>query len=665
MKRVISFIIVLILISSFAACRKERPAEADHTEPPQALASDKPAGEQTEQPTQAPEPTSEPTSEPTPEPTPELAPLPTEAPLPDDPADYGHCIRDAEVLFFIPFGDGEDCVGFKEADMFADPFNEGPNSFCVSDGRVFVVDSVNLRVIENENGKTRYIPIEGLSYFNLETFTVIGDTMYFSGFEYESDYIFAFDMSGREIERIRLPHFDSIEFVHTLFERDGKIAFLTGNLEMYVYGDGEWSKECVFGVDPKISPKTTWTFFGNTVKVDTGANTLPAVYLYDENRVYALVYSFFGSAEEGEGYQSENLLDLYSFTVFDSYGRVIGCSYYDTENAKYYPKESMFVSPEGEMYLMLCEEEGVYVTKPNLRRRYVDRLMEQRSIFGAQVASLPAGGEYGPQAFAVADGGIYFTNSALNGVAFLSMDGTAQRTVVSGGQELDLTGATHLYIGAERIYVIAAGKLYAFEKETGELITAVTLPDTRQREYELDDGPWYEEEGFAASIVLISETDGRLCLTVRENVQVMSAYVVDLENAAIEKTRDHGVGISYNLPTQGDDEDDDDDYKTPWCVVEYYDLNHLWRINIGERDFKRMIGYIEDPKLSVVEAYETDEHGNTVRKALVYEAEGRLVYESVDITDENVLCFTLGDDNNIYALVLEGDAVNVVLLNIY
>ncbi|MBO4563704.1 MAG: hypothetical protein J5772_08880 [Clostridia bacterium] len=653
MKRVISFIIVLIFISSFAACRGEHTAEAGHTEQPQAAVSEKP----TEQPTQAPEPTTEPTPEP--------APLPTEAPLPEDPADYGDCIRDAEVLFFAPFGDGEECVGFKQGDELSDPFDGGPNSFCVSDGRIFVLDSVNKRVIVYDNGETSYILVDGLSYYDLETFTVIGDTMYFSGSEYESKRIFAFDMSGRQLESIPVPDLghdiEDILFIHALFERDGKLAFLNDELRLFVYADGEWTEECDFEVDPIIYPKTTWTFFGHTVNVDTGVNTLPGVRWYDENRVYVKVLGFFGSAEEGEGFKSENLLDVFSFAIFDSYGRVIGCSYYDTENAKYYPEESVFVSPEGEMYLMLCEEEGVYITKPNLRRRYVDRLMEQRSVLGIEVASLPADGEYGPQTFAVADGGIYFSNSAMNGVAFCGMGGTAQRTVVSGGPELDLTGATHLFIGAERIYVIAAGKLYAFEKETGELMAAVTLPKTRQREYELDDGPWYEEEGFAASIVFISETDGRLCLTVRENVQVMSAYVVDLDNATIEKTRDRGVSASYNRPVH----DGDDDYNTPWFAFEDLDAHHMWEFRIGDRSFKRLLGYLTAPIQPVVEAYETDEQGNTVRKVLIYSKAGELILESADITDENVLCFTFGDDGNVYALVSEGSAVNVVLVDLY
>ncbi|MCR5807967.1 MAG: hypothetical protein K6G56_00240 [Clostridiales bacterium] len=67
----------------------------------------------------------------------------------------------------------------------------------------------------------------------------------------------------------------------------------------------------------------------------------------------------------------------YSYRVYNYEGELIGATVVDLRNNREsYPHGSMFVDSDGTLYVMSNMQDGVYITKPNLRTEYVSHLGE-------------------------------------------------------------------------------------------------------------------------------------------------------------------------------------------------------------------------------------------------------------------------------------------------
>lgn len=647
MKKLISILMTVIILLSLVGC-------ADNTVPaattvPTAAPTAVPTVSPTDEPTPIPTFTPEPTAEPTPTPR----PLPTEAPLPFDTSMIGDCIADAEVLAFIPFG--EDGLGFADD---IDVISLSPEDFIVEDGVIYVLDAINARVAVYRDGELSFIEFEGLNPFSnyyenyYGVMAVVDERIYVCSGQYGVTKLHVYNMEGERLDDLDLPvprHAMDGMFVHRLYNNNGVLSMMDSDLSIYELHDGGFVKTGEIGVDPAgWYSKKTFTIGEDSYYLSTGADTLPDFLMFTDDRVFFKVYGTYGS---GLGFNA-----MCSYAVLDRDGRLIGASYLPASKVLNNVESPLYVSSAGELYVMAVSKDGVTVTKPNLRRQFVDGLIEGRSVLGTVVASLDGMGDSSLD-FVVRDGEIYVLNSELHSVIRYTADGEPILRVALGIE----TEGKRLFVGEERIYVAAQNNaLYVFDKTTGELIHSVALPESRPKEYEHDAGGWYDRKnGFVGSIVFMSETEGRLCLTVRETEYVMSAYIVDLESSTVARSKEHGVRGQYNEIV------DVDDY-VPYFTFDDQDARHAWRIDEGDWRFVRLLGHTDLPLHPYAEVRITDENGNTSRKILAFSGrDGVLILESAAVADENVLGFTLGDDGNVYAMRRNGDRLEIVLMNMY
>ncbi|MBO6061498.1 MAG: hypothetical protein J6P98_05225, partial [Clostridia bacterium] len=186
-------------------------------------------------------PTEAPTPEPTvtPEPVPTLKPI-EEFPLPEDPEAVGDCIKEAEILAYLPFDDEELDLGFA-GEFEIDVYMRKPEAFWIKDGKAYVLDSVKNRVIVCEKEVYSFITFSDLDVWNYYmTMSIVDDTIYVFNTEEEMDCISVYDMSGAKLESIRVPKKAYKNGVSALFEMDGHLAMYDHGLVLYDYTDGEF-----------------------------------------------------------------------------------------------------------------------------------------------------------------------------------------------------------------------------------------------------------------------------------------------------------------------------------------------------------------------------------------------------------------------------------------
>lgn len=314
----------------------------------------------TEAPTEVAKPTLEPTA------------VPTEAPLPDDPEDIGDCIKDAEVLLFIPFGDDDECAGYDFARDGGATEDSGPQAFWISDGKIYLLDTVKKRVIVSDNGAINYIMLpETVRCPELETIVVIDDKLYACGIDInESEEILVFDMSGNVVERIAIPAGVKADGgVYYLSETEGSLALVDHQMTTWKLNDGSFDKIAKCTVDKNTENEMTIRQEDLVITIKPGADTHPALFMIRDGSVYTKVIVYDPTIPESGSEMC--------FRVYDYEGDLIGLTAVDCRNARVpYPDCPLFVDPDGTLYVMCWMQDGVYITKPNLRLTYTSNLGE-------------------------------------------------------------------------------------------------------------------------------------------------------------------------------------------------------------------------------------------------------------------------------------------------
>ena len=302
----------------------------------------------TESPTESPTPA--PTEMPTPEPT--LKPV-EEFPLPDDPDVIGDCIRDAEILAYLPFDDKELGLGFA-GEFEIDVYMRKPEAFWIKDGKAYVLDSVKNRVIVCEKEGYSFITFSDADVWNYYmTMAIVDDRIYVCNTEEEMDCISVYDMSGAKLESIRVPKKAYKNGVSALFEMDGHLAMYDHGLVLYDYTDGEFVERYDIAVEGVGKPELNITAGDKHYWLNAGKSTMPGIIRIIDDRVYCWVRE----------------LDIggYSYRVYTAEGELLGATSLDVENVLGYADSPMFITPEGNVYLMCCMKDGVYITEPHLR----------------------------------------------------------------------------------------------------------------------------------------------------------------------------------------------------------------------------------------------------------------------------------------------------------
>ena len=338
MKRIIALILTLIMICSLAACKN--------------------AGKDASLPTAAPTEESLPTT-----------------PVGELPEGYGDCFSDAEQLFFIEAGDGEDMIRY----FFWDDMMEGPAGFAVFGDTAYILDKFNDRILIVGPDGTRSLALsEGsfreYDYGNGETeelwygnrafsFCVCGDRIYVS-FDDEQPgnggpAAVAYDLTTGE--KTVIP--DEVGM-------GSAIKFYVANADgTEIYGSGSgmrWKlipEENRFEPADKIvieSDDSAWHY-----RFPNGDVSIP------KGETYSVEVLRWYSADAFviENVDFAGMLE-YSVRKYDMEGRLLGCSVLPV--GQYADPEPgwIYVSPEGEIYTMIFREEGAYITKPNLRPAY-------------------------------------------------------------------------------------------------------------------------------------------------------------------------------------------------------------------------------------------------------------------------------------------------------
>ncbi|MBO4848628.1 MAG: hypothetical protein J5586_05700 [Clostridia bacterium] len=350
MKRIISFALIFIMALSLAACRQPKEASVD--------------------PTDAPKPTetvTQPTEEPTPAPTEAPTPEPTEAPLPDDPDAIGDCFKDAEIILRIPYGDGEKGAGLEGPDSFGRDWYNGPESFAVEDGTVYILDTAKCRVIVWDGEGFSYIPFsDAPDCGHCSEMAVADDKIYIGNTEEEESIITVYDMTGNKLGNIPMPEDAAESGLNELFNADGRIFMSSNDLVFYELVDGEFVRAYEIDVDHAGEGRYSVVYGDLELVIESGSNTMIGVRRIIGDRVYCKVFEFDPAST---AIQTET-----SYRVYGADGDLIGMTVVDRDSVFALPGSEMFITSDGTLYVMCLMQDGVYITRPNLRLEYTSHL---------------------------------------------------------------------------------------------------------------------------------------------------------------------------------------------------------------------------------------------------------------------------------------------------
>ena len=273
-------------------------------------------------------------------------------------------LEDAQVIAFIPSGEGDDAIGFFEDEEES----VGPESFAVNSGNVYILDSVKNRIIAIENGETRYIPICGIDH--PAKFTIAEDRFYVI-----DESIKVFDIFGNSYCTLPYPEKVDESDVYRIYNNDGELCFLTHSLECYRLdpSSNKWTKDYTIGVDGRFEQIETLSLPNAKVDLDVGPTCLVQYHQHSENELLVGVYEFVPYLPVIE--------TEYTVRRYDMQGQLLGCTVVNNLEAYSLPNTVVNVDPyTGIVYTMLCREEGVYVTKPTFRMEYQSHMDELTEI---------------------------------------------------------------------------------------------------------------------------------------------------------------------------------------------------------------------------------------------------------------------------------------------
>ncbi len=273
-------------------------------------------------------------------------------------------LEDAEVLAFIPSGDGENAIGYYEDEEE----NVGPESFAVSGGDVYILDSVKNRIVAIEDGAARYIPVSGIEHPT--KFALVGDRFYIVG-----NGINVMDINGRILRSVSFPEKVAANDIYRVYSNGNELCMLTHDLECFKLNssDYEWIKDCQIGVDGRFEQIETLSLPNVKVDLDVGPTCLVQYLQHSESELLVGVYEFVPYLPVIE--------TEYTVRKYDMQGQLLGCTVINNLEAYSLPNMVVNVDPStGIVYTMLCREEGVYITKPNFRMEYQSHMDELTEI---------------------------------------------------------------------------------------------------------------------------------------------------------------------------------------------------------------------------------------------------------------------------------------------
>lgn len=193
-------------------------------------------------------------------------------------------LEDAEIMMFIPAGSGDYDISYYEDDGYV----VGPESFAVNDSNIYVLDTVNNRIIAKEKGTVRYVPIEGI---NQPVFlAVAGD--YF--IVIDESCIKVITINGEDCGELLFPEDVLPDDVYRIYGNNGDLYLLTHDLVCYKTHPliGEWIKLYDIDVDGRFEETECLTLPGAKVNIEAGRTSLIQYIQHAENEIVVGVYEF-------------------------------------------------------------------------------------------------------------------------------------------------------------------------------------------------------------------------------------------------------------------------------------------------------------------------------------------------------------------------------------
>lgn len=276
-------------------------------------------------------------------------------------------LYDAEQILYMPASNSKTTsVGYLEDE----PFNMGPESFVVEDGAIYILDTVNSRIIIENNNSFSTIDLPGVSY--PKHMCVANGKIYVT--DDESNALFEITRAKNTIDKYTLPDDMTSDFVYRIeSNKNGNISLTDQNLQTYSFDCVKhiWSKSakisCIADCDDEFIINTD---DGAAVTIRAGKNTAAQYITQSNGRIVLGIYEF---VPDVPVLKFERTIRFYN-----TEGEFVGCTLIEENEAFAYPSDDVYESSDGSIYVMHCMDDGIYITRPYLRMEY-DSEMELKT----------------------------------------------------------------------------------------------------------------------------------------------------------------------------------------------------------------------------------------------------------------------------------------------
>lgn len=552
----------------------------------------------------------------------------------------------------VPYGSGEGELG-------VDPGNEseplGPEDFFVDGDTAAVLDSVNGRInFYGAEGFIRSIELPFLGY--AARMAKLGESIYVYNVTldrlYELDY-----RTGELLRELELPEafnedpvWDMTSDGQTvwLWNRKYQLTDITGGstaqpIEIESYGTAEH-----------------WTTLWRT-KFTGKKQRFSDVYI-----------RFLGCDKGGNAYftvtdpleDTSVILGETTVQRISPEGELTGISRLPIEDYVYCPMlSSVKLAPDGALYHIAVEEDGLRVYEIRLGTEYESRLDEliERAM------SISVGEKSGevyfrdeiiddvsnePEDFAVIGNELYVLNSAAENVLRFNSEGGLLESLPFP-EHMDT--ATKFLVGKNGIYIIDEnlGRLHVFDPYTREnrIVELPVFRDSVDPLDRFDNGQWYSGEGFAGSIILMYERGDKLVFVLRESSRLISSYVYDPTAGGVTRTDEYGFsGTMTGASLQHA------------AVLRSSETGAEISFDLGDWVFLSILGM--DDRGVYIEALRMSDDLPVPRKVFLIGYDGAIVGETPETTEPGFVGFDLSDNGSVYVMIRWDKKVHVVLLSV-
>ncbi|GEM_PF-2363449 len=269
-------------------------------------------------------------------------------------------LSDAEQVLFLPADDGgknEYSIGYLD-DGFA---NVAPESFAVENGVVYVLDTLNGRIITEHNGHKATVKLTGIN--RPKHMCVFTDCIYLT--DDSTDSLYEVNPADGSIANYDLPKGISTNFVYRLYkDKRGCLVLISHDLQTYAFDRKTHDWEPIGQISCCAVSGSAYEVKGVTdrpVSIELGYNTIAQFVRGSEEQIVIIAYE----------YVPEVPVIMFEKTirVFNGNGELVGCIVAE-DDVYAYPEDEIYVSDDGSIYMMQCLNEGIYITRPNLCASY-------------------------------------------------------------------------------------------------------------------------------------------------------------------------------------------------------------------------------------------------------------------------------------------------------